>query len=86
MIIGITNLQNKSRKIQRLQRCVSSPEYDLYIEIKGIYSDRDICKWEQFLYKLDIYDSKDLYELGILSKLDERFLVHEKFRIKHIQI
>ena len=62
------------------------PEYDLYIEIKGIYSDRDICKWEQFPHKLDIYDSKDLYELGILSKFDKRILVHEKFRIKHIQI
>lgn len=62
------------------------PEYDLYIEIKGIYFDRDICKWEQFPYKLDIYDSKDLYELGILSKFDERILVQEKFRIKHIQI
>ena len=49
-------------------------------------NERDICKWKQFPNKLDIYDSKDLYELGILSKFDERILVHEKFRIKHIQI
>ena len=38
------------------------------------------------LDRLDIYDSKDLYELGILSSYDKRILINEKFRKKHIQI
>ena len=62
------------------------PDYDLYIEIKGLWNERDICKWEQFPNKLAIYDSKDLYELGILSSYDKRILINEKFRKKHIQI
>lgn len=62
------------------------PDYDLYIEIKGLWNERDICKWEQFPNKLDIYDSKDLYELGIISSYDKRILIDEKFRKKHIQI
>lgn len=61
-------------------------DYDLYIEIKGLWDERDICKWEQFPNRLDIYDSKDLYELGILSSYDKRILINKKFRKKHIQL
>lgn len=61
------------------------PEYDLYIEIKGQPNERDYEKWNQFTEKLDIYDSKDLYELGILNKYDLRNLIKEEFRNKHIK-
>ncbi len=61
------------------------PEYNLYIEIKGQPNERDYEKWNQFTEKLDIYDSKDLYELGILNKYDSRKLIKEEFRNKHIK-
>lgn len=62
------------------------PDYDVYIEIKGLPTERDYAKWSQFPYKIDIYDSKDLYELGLLTKYDDRSLVNEKFRKKNISL
>lgn len=60
-------------------------DYDLYIEIKGIPTDRDYCKWRQFKFDLDIYDSQDLHNL-IGVKIDNRNLILEEFRTKHLDI
>ena len=62
------------------------PDFDLYIEIKGFFSNKDINKWEQFTKNLDIYDSKDLYELRILESFDKRNLIPDKFRKKHLDL
>lgn len=72
--------------IHRYYPDIYLPDYNLYIEIKGIPSDRDYCKWEQFTEKLDIYDSYDLYNLGILDGYDNRLLIKENFRLKHINL
>ena len=60
-------------------------DYDLYIEIKGIPTDRDYCKWKQFKFNLDIYDSQDLHNL-IGVEIDNRNLIPEEFRNKHINL
>ena len=62
------------------------PKYDLYIEIKGLPIERDYCKWKQFQNKLDIYDSYDLYNLGIIKNFDKRQLISDEFRNKHINL
>lgn len=62
------------------------PKFDLYIEVKGMWSERDVCKWDQFPYKLDIYDSKDLFDLGLIKGYDKRIMVEERFRLKHIKL
>ena len=62
------------------------PEYNLYIEIKGIPSERDYAKWSQFPENLDIYDSEDLYNLGLSIKIDKRNLVNENFKRKHLKL
>lgn len=62
------------------------PDYDLYIEIKGLYTDKDICKWESFTKNIDIYDSKDLYELKILESFDKRNLIPNELRKKHLDL
>jgi len=72
--------------IHRYYPDIYLPDYNLYIEIKGLPSDRDYCKWEQFTENLDIYDSYDLYNLGILQEYDNRLLIKEKFRFKHINL
>lgn len=62
------------------------PEYNLYIEIKGIPSERDYAKWSQFPENLDIYDSEDLYNLGLSINIDKRNLVNENFKRKHLKL
>jgi hypothetical protein len=62
------------------------PDYDLYIEIKGYFSEKDINKWEQFTKNIDIYDSKDLYDLQIIESFDKRNLIPDKFREKHLDL
>lgn len=62
------------------------PEYDLYIEIKGIPNERDYCKWKQFDGNLDIYDSLDLFNLGIINSFDKRYIINEEYRSKHINL
>lgn len=62
------------------------PDYDLYIEVKGYFSDKDINKWEQFTKNIDIYDSKDLYDLQIIESFDKRNLIPDKFRQKHLDL
>ena len=43
------------------------PEHDLYIEVKGCITKKDLAKWEQFPSdkKLDIYFGDDFANLGI---------------------
>lgn len=60
------------------------PEYDLYIEIKGSPNERDYEKWKQFPKKLNIYDSEDLYKLGLVKAIDNRNLITEEFKYKHV--
>lgn len=62
------------------------PKYDLYIEIKGLPNDRDYHKWEQFPGNLDIYDSLDLFNLGIINSFDKRHFITEEYRSKHINL
>ena len=62
------------------------PEYNLYIEIKGIPGDKDYAKWKQFPEQLDIYDMEDLYKLRIFKNFDTRILVKEEFKRKHIDL
>lgn len=38
------------------------PEYDVYVEVKGYYDDRDIAKWEHFTEKLSVLE-KDKIKL-----------------------
>ena len=46
------------------------PLYDLYIEIKGYSTNKDIAKWNQFNKKLNIYFGHNLKDLGIQEFLD----------------
>ena len=62
------------------------PEYNLYIEIKGIPSERDYEKWNQFTGNLDIYDGEDLFKLNILNSFDKRYIIKEEFKFKHIKL
>ena len=62
------------------------PDYNLYIEIKGIPTERDYAKWEQFTEQLDIYDNEDLYNLGIINEIDKRHLINENFKFKHLKL
>lgn len=66
------------------------PDYDLYIEIKGRVTEKDIAKWEQFEKKLDIYFLKDLKKLDIDyfktisdSRFNEELL---KYSYKHLNL
>lgn len=61
-------------------------DYNLYIEIKGLSTNKDYAKWEQFPEQLDIYDSEDLYKLGIFENFDKRILVKEEYKRKHIDL
>ena len=46
------------------------PEYDLYIEVKGCITQKDLAKWNQFPSdkKLDIYFGDDFAKLGIIKE------------------
>lgn len=66
------------------------PEHDLYIEIKGRYTEKDKAKWEQFDKKLDIYFLKDLKKLDIdyfKNIIDNRFDDKlNKYSNKHLDL
>ena len=47
------------------------PEYNLWVEVKGFKTDRDICKWEQFPEKI-----------LILEKLDIKYIKNGTFKLK----
>lgn len=61
-------------------------DYNIYIEIKAIPTLKDFEKWKQFEYDLDIYDSLDLHNLGLDIPIDNRNLIPEEFRNKHINL
>lgn len=42
------------------------PNQDLYVEIKGFRTDKDVAKWEWFPYNLIVLYEKDLNDLNIL--------------------
>ena len=44
------------------------PDYDIYVEVKGYYDDRDICKWSYFYENLCIFD-KSMIKLINQNKL-----------------
>lgn len=50
------------------------PKYDLYIEIKGYPTKKDISKWNQFDNNLNIYFGHNLKDLGISELLDYKEL------------
>ena len=77
---------NWNNSIHKYYPDIYLPEYDLYIEIKGLPTERDYEKWKQFNGNLDVYDSKDLFDLGIINTFDNRYLVNEEFRKKHINL
>ncbi len=65
------------------------PDFDLYIEIKGYPTDRDIIKWETLKksHKLDIYFGDELNSLGLVDEFKNIYdSVPEKFRNKHLDL
>ena len=38
-------------------------EYNLYIEVKGYETDKDISKWSQFSFKLEIIKKNEIKDL-----------------------
>lgn len=64
------------------------PEFDLYLEIKGYPTERDICKWEQFPKdeKLDIYFGDELLNAKIISECRDVYNNLEKFRKKNYNL
>ncbi len=45
-------------------------EHDLYLEVKGYKTDRDVAKWEQFPHKLIIIDKTIIHKLDEMTILD----------------
>lgn len=69
------------------------PDYDLYIEIKGRFNDKDLAKWKDFPKdkKIDIYFGDELKELGIvnnatMTKSIELLNEIKIYRKKHINL
>lgn len=47
-------------------------EENIYIEIKGYETDKDVAKWKNFPLGLKILNGEDLHKLGILDKHEFR--------------
>ena len=64
-------------------------DYDLYIEIKGMPTEKDFAKWREFrkYSKLDIWFGDEIANLGIdIDYKDVYNNIPEEFRRKHIDL
>ena len=64
------------------------PDFDIFVEIKGLPTERDYAKWDQCSSKLDIYDGLDLYKLGIIKEYEfnKNSIVKESYKYKNITL
>lgn len=62
------------------------PTCDVYVEIKGLLREKDICKWDTLINvhhkKLNVYNIIDLIEMGILTEKNKVQEIPARFKFK----